>query len=362
MSVIGQVVIHKKLGKGIICNFKSDSKEKYIMVSFLDYDKDIKFLFPGSFENFLRAEDMEFQREVDKLLTEKINENIIREKEKVLQREREDRYFSNDNINEMTTGKSSKSSSSRKSKSNTKPKKNSSNKGANLVFKLNYCDGGKTEESIGFNGICSDKVIENNIIKEKRTWCTQPECDCFRYYNGEINRKELDSIAQDGSACYEGQLLKEWTCYAGVSHSKDNKWKPKTIKRAQKNKLCFLSTREPDSKEDDRFIFGVFLIDEVFIGDDSITENGNTVINEGFVKSNSSYRIKLSKEESKKVLFWDYHTNDNGKKVWNSGLFRYIEDDEALNILEKIVDLKKNTNDESEANNLLEYFKKVNKI
>lgn len=364
MSVIGQVVIHKKLGKGIICNYKSDSREKYIIVSFLDQDKEIMFLFPGSFENFLKAEDIEFQKEIDLLLEEKVNENILKKAQAKLEKEKEERYFLIEEVSSTKSNKSSRGSSinSINSRANTRNKANSSSKGANLIFKLNYCDGGMEENAIGFNGICSDEIIKNNIVNEKRTWCIQPECDCYKYHKGEITREELDAILEKGFTCYEGQLLKEWTCYAGVSHSKDKKGKPKTIKRAQKDKLCFLSTREPNTREEDRFIFGVFLIDEVFVGDECLEDDGEVFVSEGFVKSKSSYKIKLTNEEAQKVRFWNYHQNNNGKIVWNSGLFRYIEDEEALNILEAIVKVKENTEDEERAKNLLNYFKAINKL
>ena len=54
--------------------------------------------------------------------------------------------------------------------------------------------------------------------------------------------------------------------------------------------------------EEDRFIFGVFLVDDADEGDN---------LNEGFVKSNSQYHIELTPTEAVQLKFWNYHANDN---------------------------------------------------
>ena len=74
----------------------------------------------------------------------------------------------------------------------------------------------------------------------------------------------------------------------------------------QRNSLCVLTTRNPGSCESDRYIFGVFLVDETYEGDGK---------DEGYVTTNSKYKIKLSPKEAESMLFWNYHSNSNNPKV-----------------------------------------------
>ena len=103
----------------------------------------------------------------------------------------------------------------------------------------------------------------------------------------------------------------------------------------------------------------VFLIDEVFAGDPENNE-------EGYVMSapKSRYRIKLSEGEAKKMLFWNYYSN-SGKKEntrWGTGLFRYMTDQMAVQVLRDIADMKKGTKYEKSADDLLKYFCSINNI
>ena len=64
---------------------------------------------------------------------------------------------------------------------------------ANIAFKMNYCDGGinninnKDSKNIGFNGICSDEMIEYNIELQKNAWCSNEICLCFYFRNLSLN-------------------------------------------------------------------------------------------------------------------------------------------------------------------------------
>ena len=87
---------------------------------------------------------------------------------------------------------------------------------------------------------------------------------------------------------------------------------------------------------------------------------------EGYVMSapKSRYRIKLSEGEAKKMLFWNYYSN-SGKKEntrWGTGLFRYMTDQMAVQVLRDIADMKKGTKYEKSADDLLKYFCSINNI
>lgn len=121
------------------------------------------------------------------------------------------------------------------------------------------------------------------------------------------------------------------------------------LNQVQNNSLCVLTTRDPNSIESERYIFGVFLVGKNYKG-------GNE--SEGFVMAKSKYRIELSPKEAHKMLFWNYHSNNNDPNVavWSSGLHRYFKDDEAIQILSDIAKLKQNTKEQELANDFLNYF------
>ena len=81
-------------------------------------------------------------------------------------------------------------------------------------------------------------------------------------------------------------------------------------------------------------IFGVFLIDEYFAGDDR---------EEGYVVCHSKWRIELRPDEARQILFWNYYANRNAPEriVFGSGLHRYLSDIRAAQILRDIIQVKK---------------------
>ena len=143
--------------------------------------------------------------------------------------------------------------------------------------------------------------------------------------------------------------------------------KPERIVNAQINSLCVFTTRDPgDSSEADRYIFGAFIIDDIFEGDD---------LHEGYVRARaeSPYKISLTKDEAHKVKFWDFYHNRNKpeKLYWGQGLFRYLttqsnpkkpQDDIAVSILKAIIDVKSGKPDEQKAKDLLDHFRLINGI
>ena len=127
------------------------------------------------------------------------------------------------------------------------------------------------------------------------------------------------------------------------------------LNMVQVNSLAVLTTREPYAAEKERFIFGVFLVDEAYEGDNR---------EEGYVTTTSKYKISLSLNEAKQILFWNYYHNENApeKVAWGQGLHRYVSDIQAASILHDIVIVKAGTEDEALAKEFLEYFCKINGV
>ena len=134
------------------------------------------------------------QKEVLQIIDE-----INKEKE-IIRLEKEQEYRNRQELLAQNTPK--KSSNSQKTKIYPR---------YNIAFKCNYCDGGKSDYSVGFNGVCSEELIKNNIEIEHRTWCRSNDCPCNKYHNSQINYKQLNEVYHNGDmVCYESTMLKDW--------------------------------------------------------------------------------------------------------------------------------------------------------
>ena len=223
----------------------------------------------------------------------------------------------------------------------------------NLAIKCNYCDGGSEADHIGFTGICSDRIREYNIEVEKRVWCTNERCPCYQYYKHRITKEQLISIMSTPSdfVCYESTMLSDWKTQAGLTEYGETKRFGSTL---HKNAACIFTTRLPNMEERDRFIFGIFLVDEVFHGDDEKS---------GYVKCNTKYHIELKPTEARKIKYWNYYRNKNHpeREQWGTGLYRFISNQGIINILKDLIALR---DDESkqEVISFLNEFCRLNNI
>lgn len=330
MDFMNKTVIHKTWGNGVVC----EHNHPYFSVRFGDDVK--KFSFPGAFAGFLR-----FDSEDDQNLLE----NMLREHEEKEAQARASRMHSYTSSVQVNKNKPSISG---------KPLRKTEK--SNIVFKCNYCDGGSNKYHIGYMGACSDKQIRYNIEVANHSWCSDPNCPCSQYLNGEIDGYQLDEQCRDGGfTCYESKMLIEWAAFAGFALNGEKKEVPRKIKNVQVNSLAVLTTRKPYASEEERFVFGVFLVDDAEEGDN---------IQEGCVRSTSKYRIELSPTEAPQIKFWNYHANDNNpsKAVWSQGLYRYITDTEAVQILRDIVAVKRLSTEKKFAEEFLAHFCRIKGI
>ena len=332
MNIIGQKVKHKVWGLGTIKNLDGNIIE-------VSFDEGIKKMqFPEGFEKFLVFEDSSFQDYVLKLLEEKAIKAEELRQEKLLEEEKRKQALI---------------------QNTPKPKSKRTKKieeRYNIVFKCNYCDGGSNQKRIGFCGACSDEMMNYHLSVFPHKWCTNEDSLCSQYFDGEITREELDANCEDGAfVCYESQMLREWRAFAGFALQGENKGKPLKLAHVQVNSLAVLTTRFPYAKEKDRFIFAVFLVDDAYEGDNR---------DEGYVTTTSKYKIELSLEEAQKLKFWMYYLNRNAPDdiAWGQGLHRYIDDIQAAQILNKIVELKTGTSDEELSKEFFEYYCRINGV
>lgn len=332
MDLKNQLVTHKAFGEGKVVTHR----ENYLTISFKVGKKE--FVFPDAFKSFLKVGDTQLASQIDVMIKEE------EERARVQLEEQRRRKFE-ELENSIIEAKAKKD----RARVKVLPR-------ANIAFKCNLCDGDKSDERVGFAGVCSDATIKTNIQSEKRAWCSVEENPCAQYLDEKITREELDAKYQAGEfICYESNMLNDWCAYAGIASRGINKGKPMKLDQARTDSLCVLTTRERKTKEETRYIFAVFLIGEYHEGDGQA---------EGFVKAQENYRIELTPDQAKAMPFWKYHANKNGsdKAVWSSGLHRYFGDEQAAQILRDIADIMKGTEKEQLATELYEHFCKINRV
>ncbi|HHU83594.1 MAG TPA: hypothetical protein GXZ23_00270 [Clostridiales bacterium] len=339
VDLLGAYIKHTSFGVGKVVDL-TDTKIK------IEFPVGTKmFAFPDAFEEFWQCEDKNTQSKVLEMLTPQKRRKAELNGKKQEQEQEEQAH----SIREQTVKKPSL--------------KILENSESNVAFKCNYCDGGITENGIGYLSVCTDEMICYNIEQKQHNQCISYEAPCRQYYEGEISRKELDEIYKENfeAICYESQMLKWWVAGAGWKKANYGQPKPKRIMKAKVDKLAILTTILPSASEKnilekDRIIFGVFLVDKV--------DQGDGISKEGYVTTSSKYKLSLTRDEAKKVLFWNYYYNKNSpeKIGWVTGLFRYITDIQAASILKDIVTVKKGKQDEELAQEFLEYFCEINQI
>ena len=153
----------------------------------------------------------------------------------------------------------------------------------------------------------------------------------------------------------ENSSLSEWKVFSGEIKSGNNKGKPNKPIRMHQNSAVLLTAIDPSMPEKDRRILGVYMVNENFIG--KLSEDG-------YIPAHSKYRIKLTEQESDRMLFWEYYVNEKSpnKMTWNTGKYRYFENSWMAQILHDIVSLKTDPEEREMAQQFFDHFCKMNQI
>ena len=330
MELKGRKVQHKVFGEGVVKSQQGD----YISIQFKEGLKE--FPFPGNFFQFFTVADEKLEQNIQLLVDDQEEQDRLQQEEDQaridLRRKR------------IATSQARQRGGSRMRAT------------GNVAFKCTFCDGGSTDQRLGFLGACSDKNIRQNIRKDQRVWCSSEDSDCRAWLEGRIDRIALDEVFESGGyVCYESALLRDWAFAAGVYHSGKRKGTPMKLAQVSPGSLCALTTRLPDTREDERQVFGVFLVDESYQGDGQEA---------GYVTAHSEYRLELTKEESRSIPFWRYHRNDSQpeKALWSSGLHRYFDSRQAALMLKDIAAIKEGKPDEALAKALFQHYLELHHI
>lgn len=336
MDFIGEAVLHKAFGKGIVVGFENE----YLSIQFENQPGVKKFEYPAIFGQFLEADSKGFKKKIE------LDKKEFMQKQEQIQQEKETMRKSE--IQSTAVKKPDVISIKDRNKKKVSDIKN-------LAIKCTYCDGGATKSSLGYRGVCSDSVIKYNIDIAKKVFCSQEDNTCNQYHQGLITRKELEEEYENTknvfgqSICYESQMLEIWSAGAGVYHNGEREGQPMKFVHAGHNSLALLTTRKPHASDDQRMIFAVFLVNESDQGDES---------EEGYIWADKKYRLEMTPKEAEKLKFWDYYFNPNKpeKMVFGSGLHRYLTDLQGGQVLEEICRIKKGTPQEALAEEFFAYY------
>lgn len=153
----------------------------------------------------------------------------------------------------------------------------------------------------------------------------------------------------------EDKIFEDWQVFTGEIKSGEKKGQPRRLARMDENSACLITKRESSEPEADREILGVFLAEKSFNGREC---------EDGYIKAHPDYRLRLSKDESEKMLFWNYYIDEKFPKAttWNSGRQRYFDNIWLAQILKDIVAMREESEGLKDAENFLGHFCRINLI
>lgn len=151
------------------------------------------------------------------------------------------------------------------------------------------------------------------------------------------------------------QVFTKWEVFTGEIKSGADQGKPNRLPRLHQNSCCIITSREPQQAEKERRIVGLFMVAEGFIG---------RLCEDGLFPAHAKYKMRLSQEESEKILFWKYYINERypSNMTWNSGRHRYFDNIWLAQILQDLHDLKQDEGEKEFLAEFLEYFCHLNQI
>ncbi len=181
----------------------------------------------------------------------------------------------------------------------------------NVAFKLNWVYGADGP----FTTPCTPEGRLINILREGKVWCSQPENECHAL----VDTDEV--LPADALPCMDLRGYRELRFGGGTYHSGPHRGKGISIHKAGVGKLAFLTSRDHEMPEEERIIIACFRIDRI----ETNEETGEDTV----VAGDPPLGLRVPTDRFDDApRFWDFRASA-ANRVWGSGLFRYIPDDEA---------------------------------
>ncbi len=147
----------------------------------------------------------------------------------------------------------------------------------------------------------------------------------------------------------------DWNVSVGNYRSGYNRGKPRIPSRMYPNSACLLTYREKSDPEERRYIWGVFMVREAFVGSECTN---------GIIPAHDKYRIILDEDEKEKLWFWKYFAHEPGSPnaKWGSVEFKYFSNMTMARILHDISLAKSGTDQQLLSEEFFDYFCELNKL
>lgn len=216
----------------------------------------------------------------------------------------------------------------------------------------------KTSDQIAIKVKEKTKELEKQAIIEEKERALEEERRFALEQRRQINSRKIHTKLQSVfwvDPEEEKEIFTDWQVFTGRIKSGKKEGEPRKFPRMNQNSGCLITRREEDVDEADRIITGLFMTEESFNGRDC---------EDGYIKAHPEYRIHLTEDESKKMLFWNYYFDNKTPEetVWNSGRQRYFDNIWMAQILRDIIALRDDKEEKQVAENFLEYFCLLNRI
>lgn len=148
-------------------------------------------------------------------------------------------------------------------------------------------------------------------------------------------------------------VLEDKGVFVGTYRSGQNRGKPRSTARLYPNSACLLTQVEKKQSEEDRVIWGVFMVRDDYIGSE---------FSDGMIPIHEKYNIVLDDEQ--KIKYWDYFEDKSKNKTpkWGSVEIKYFDNMTMLKILKDIAGSIENGERKKLCTELIEYYCRLNKI
>ncbi len=143
--------------------------------------------------------------------------------------------------------------------------------------------------------------------------------------------------------------------FTGIYRSGINHGQPRVASRFYPNTACLLTRRNKKEPEENRYIWGVFMVRDDFVG---------AKCEDGIIRAHDKYQIFLSEQEREQLLFWKYFepAGDGAGRKWGTVEFKYLPNPTMARILGDICRIKYETDQRRLCEQFIEYFCGLNKI
>jgi len=151
------------------------------------------------------------------------------------------------------------------------------------------------------------------------------------------------------------KVLDSWIAFSGTYRTGNNSGKPRGVSRMHLNSACLLTYCEKGESEDTRYIFGIFMVREDFVG---------SACEDGMIAAHPKYRILFDDKEAKQLQFWKYFADKSKNKNsgWGMVEIKYLPNSVMAKILYDILTIHRNTHSEKECQDFFNYYCSINKI